>query len=138
MKTLEFRTNVFVTSMPGVVEAIRLATSHPPSSHGYGDLRHKETTYPNPSAYPIPFQDLSLQNDLWAANRISACLSSGKKQIFFTLLNVGANALPVGKKAVWPCSSLYPWGSEEMLSPHDKFSVFVLFHCTLFPPFSDD
>uniref|UniRef100_A0A8C0WHW0 Uncharacterized protein n=1 Tax=Castor canadensis TaxID=51338 RepID=A0A8C0WHW0_CASCN len=33
LKTLEFRTDVSVTSMPGVAEAIRVATSHLPSSH---------------------------------------------------------------------------------------------------------
>jgi hypothetical protein len=81
LKTLEFRTDVSVISMAGVAEAIRLATSHPPSSMGMEDLRHKATTCPNPSTHPIPFQGWSLQNDLWAANRRSTCLSSGKGQI---------------------------------------------------------
>jgi hypothetical protein len=32
-------------------------------------------------------------------------------RFLLTLLNQGANALPV-EKAAWPCASLDPWGSD--------------------------
>uniref|UniRef100_A0A8C0W451 Uncharacterized protein n=1 Tax=Castor canadensis TaxID=51338 RepID=A0A8C0W451_CASCN len=117
LKTLEFSTDVSVTSMAGVAEAIRLATSHPPSSTGMEDLRHKATTCPNPSTHPIPFQSWSLQNDLWAAKRRSTCLSSGKGQI-------SLNSPKPVEKAAWPCASLDPWGSDGGAEPTCQVQCF--------------
>jgi hypothetical protein len=56
LKTLEFRTDVSVTSMAGVAEAIRLATSHPPSSHRYGRLETQGNNLPKPlySSHTFP------------------------------------------------------------------------------------
>lgn len=60
LKTLEFRTDVSVTGMPGAARAIRglpLYTHHPPV--GAQDLRHKAAACPNPSAHPVPFHEWS-------------------------------------------------------------------------------
>ena len=57
LKTLEFRTDVSVTSMPGVAKDIRACHFTPTILHGDPRSETEATACPNPSVHPVPFRD---------------------------------------------------------------------------------
>lgn len=60
LKTLEFRTDVSVTSMPGVAKDIRACHFTPTILHGDPRSESEATACPNPSVHPVPFCDGSM------------------------------------------------------------------------------
>lgn len=57
LKTLEFRTDVSVTSMQEVAKDIRACHFTPTILHGDPRSETEATACPNPSIHPVPFQD---------------------------------------------------------------------------------
>lgn len=96
LKTLEFRTDVSVTSMPGVAGPAGLATPYPPSSRGDPGSETQSNSLPR------SFCSSCIPPGLVHANKtfghqtpeglcVSALLGTG----FSHLLNLGADAPPV-------------------------------------------
>uniref|UniRef100_A0A2I3LHR9 Uncharacterized protein n=1 Tax=Papio anubis TaxID=9555 RepID=A0A2I3LHR9_PAPAN len=82
LKTLEFRNDVSVTSMPEVAGAIR-ANHFTPTILPWGSKTgDKATACPDPSVHAIPSKVGPCQHNLWASDTSwSVCLSSVKGKV---------------------------------------------------------
>lgn len=83
LKTLEFRTDVSVTSISGVAGPSGLATSHLPSSLGDPRPETQSNTLPQIPLFIVhPSKVGPCQHDLWASDtRRSVCVIPGEGRV---------------------------------------------------------
>lgn len=138
LKTLEFRTDISVTGMPGAAGAIRglpLHTHHPPVG-----VPRPETQ----SSLPKPFHSSCtpprvVHASMTSGHQTSQGLSASallRGRVLLPSSEPGGR-LTSSRVAAWPCPSLDPWGSGPGAEPPcQSCYVFVLFHCSSFFPLS--
>lgn len=138
LKTLEFRTDLSVTGMPGAARAIKACRFLPPHTPvGVQDLRHKAAACPNLSAHPVPFHDWSMPVRPLGIEHHKVCVPRPCQGagFFCPLMNLGANALPVESGCLALPQPGPPRAQIQVWSPHVKVVTFLFCSTVaLYPP----
>lgn len=140
LKTLEFRTDVSVTGMPGAARATG-ARRFTPTTFLWGSKTQDTKQQPAQTLLLILYPSAMgpRQYDLWASNITGLCASALLRGRFLSPSSEAGSSPPPVESGCLALPSLDPRGSGPGAEPPcQSCYVLVLFHCSsFFPPFPD-